>query len=414
MSEQDNSQDRNLPASEQKLRKAREKGQVARSRDLGSAFSFTVALLVLFGMGSQLLDACIALVRRALTFNISLFSSTRQRTTNGELSNQVHATQLFEWTVELGTLALSACLPVIGLCALGAIIGHIALGGIAWTSHPLAPDPNRINPFKGIARLFSKHHFLESSKLLFVVFCLVILAGFYVFLRADELLGITQLDHPTALRYSVEWLRSGALLMLLVLVTAAFLDAPLQWIKHSNELKMTFQEAKQESKESEGDPHVKSRMKRRQRELSQSRMMAAVPKASVIVTNPTHFAVALRYDEDASGAPRVVAKGADLLAAKIKEAAALAGVPTLEAPPLARALYAHAKVGMEVPPALYTAVAQVLAYVYQLKAHMAGERKDTLPQLVPGSLEVPAELDPGVDPSGTPADSELIEEESPS
>jgi flagellar biosynthesis protein FlhB len=396
MSEQDNSQDRNLPASEQKLRKAREKGQVARSRDLGSAFSFTVALLVLFGMGSQLLDACIALVRRALTFNASLFFSTRQRTTNGELFGQVQATQLFEWTIGLGSLALSACLPVIGLCAAGSIAGHIALGGIAWTSHPLAPDPNRINPFKGIARLFSKHHLIESSKLLFVIFCLVCLAGVYIFFKVDELPGITKLDQPSALKYSVEWLRSGAVIMLLVLVTAAFLDAPLQWIKHSNELKMTFQEAKQEAKESDGDPHVKSRMKRRQRELAQSRMMAAVPKASVIVTNPTHFAVALRYDENASGAPRVVAKGADLLAAKIREAAVLAGVPTLEAPPLARALYAHAKVGMEVPPALYTAVAQVLAYVYQLKAHMASERKGMLAPIVPSAFEVPAELDPGV------------------
>jgi flagellar biosynthesis protein FlhB len=404
MSEQDNSQDRNLPASEQKLRKAREKGQVARSRDLGSAFSFSVALLVLFGMGSQLLDACVALVRQALTFNASLFFAHRQRTMNGELGWQVQATQLFDWSIDLGTLALSAGLPLVSLCAVGSIIGHVALGGIAWTSHPLAPDFGRINPFKGIGRLFSKHHALESSKLFFVVFCLVSLAGLHIYLRADDLPGINQLEQAAALKYSVEWLRSGALMMLLVLAAAALLDAPLQWVKHSNELKMTLQEAKQEAKESDGDPQVKARMKRRQRELAQSRMMAAVPKASVIVTNPTHYAVALRYDENASGAPRVVAKGADLLAAKIKEAALQAGVPTLEAPPLARALYAHAKVGMEVPPALYTAVAQVLAYVYQLKAYMAGQWQGQQAPVVPTVLEVPKELDPGTNP--------LIDEES--
>jgi flagellar biosynthetic protein FlhB len=157
-----------------------------------------------------------------------------------------------------------------------------------------------------------------------------------------------------------------------VVIAVALVDGPLQIWRHHKKLRMTAQEAKDEFRQSEGDPQIKARIRQRQREMSRGRMLAAVPSASVIVTNPSHFAVALKYDESGMGAPRVIAKGADLLAARIREIAAESGVPMLEAPPLARALFKHVELDQEIPAVLYSAVAQVLAWVYQLQQHLDG------------------------------------------
>lgn len=387
MSEQnDASQDRDLPASESKLNKAREQGQVARSRDLSSALGLGAGLAALIGLGGSLLESSRVLLGNALRIDARLLAETPG------LADQ----RLFEWTVQLGSQALVAVMPILLICALGAIVGQLALGGTAWTTHPLMPDFNRLNPMQGLSRLLSKHHLMESLKLLLIVALLMLVAYGYVRSHVSELPGLNRLDTVAALSTSVDWLKGGALMLLGVLVLAALIDAPLQWKRHHDELKMTMQEAKQEAKEQEGDPHVRARIKGRQRELARSRMLAAVPQASVIVTNPTHFAVALRYDEGSMGAPKVVAKGVDLLAAKIREIATESGVPVLEAPPLARALYAHARLGMEVPPALYTAVAQVLAYIYQLRMHLQAAMPGRQVPELPTQLDVPQDLDPGV------------------
>jgi flagellar biosynthetic protein FlhB len=175
-----------------------------------------------------------------------------------------------------------------------------------------------------------------------------------------------------------------------VVLVAALIDGPLQVFRHRKDLMMTPQEARQEHRESEGDPQVKAKLRQLQREMSRGRMLAAVAQANVVVTNPTHFAVALKYDDGVMGAPRVVAKGADLLAARIRELAAEANVPMLEAPPLARALYRHVEIDQEIPAALYSAVAQVLAWVYQLEQFAAG--RGSRPR-EPG-IQVPDGLDP--------------------
>ena len=384
MSESDHSsEDRNLPASERKLSKAREDGQIARSRDMASALSLGAGLVALSGLSTTLVDSCRLLLSNALRFDPKLIADSAMEPI------------LFDWAISLGAQALWLTLPVLLICAVGAIAGQIALGGLALTTKPMMPDFSRINPAKGLERIFSMHSGLEFGKLLIVVIALVAVSIGYVVNYADQLPGFGQMDRHAAMNESMSWLRAGAYAILAVLVLAAVIDGPIQWLRHHNQMKMTLQEVKQEAKDSDGDPHVKARIKGRQRELARSRMMAAIPKASVIITNPTHYAVALQYDEASMGAPRVVAKGVDLLAAKIREAGELAGVPILEAPPLARALYAHTRIGMEVRPELYSAVAQVLAYIYQLRMHMKGEFTGADPIAKPDMFPVPAELDPG-------------------
>jgi flagellar biosynthetic protein FlhB len=186
-----------------------------------------------------------------------------------------------------------------------------------------------------------------------------------------------------------------------VLAVIALIDAPYQMWQYANKLKMTREELRQEAKESDGDPQVKARIRQMQREMAKRRMMAEVPTADVVVTNPTHFAVALKYTEGKMGAPKVVAKGADEMAAKIREIAAENKVPLLEAPPLARALYKHTELGDQIPEALYTAVAEVLAYVFQLRAY--GRHGGVRPQM-PGDLAVPPQLDPLNPAAQAPAD----------
>jgi flagellar biosynthetic protein FlhB len=202
----------------------------------------------------------------------------------------------------------------------------------------------------------------------------------------------------TGIGQLARWLMVGVGLLLLVIGVVAAIDIPTQVALHKHRLRMSHDEVRREHKEAEGDPHVKGRRRQRQRELAQRNSIRAVPKADLVVMNPTHYAVALRYDESTMAAPRVIAKGADLIALKIRDVAKANDVPVLQSPMLARALYAHAEIDQEIPGALYTAVAQVLAWVYQLKAALRGQGAmpaDPLPQ-------VPPELDPHFKKSPNP------------
>jgi flagellar biosynthesis protein FlhB len=196
---------------------------------------------------------------------------------------------------------------------------------------------------------------------------------------------------PAALAHAGDTMLGGLMLLVLLLALFAAVAAPLQRHMHAERLKMSHQEVKQEYKEMEGNAEVKGKMRQLMREASKKRMLAAVPTADLVVMNPTHYAVALKYDDTKMGAPRVVAMGADLVAMKIRDVAKEAKVPVLQAPALARALYAHAELDREIPAALFAAVAQVLAYVYQLRAALAG--RGPAPGELP-ALNVPVELDP--------------------
>ncbi len=370
------SQDRKLPASEKKIRKARSDGQVARSRDLGHLLvaGGGGALLVL--AAPKLIDWVGALLASGLRFDLQAL------------------VQADAMTRQLGALTwawMAVLLPLGAIGALLALGAATASGGWNFTLKPLAPNFGKLNPLAGLGRMVSGQHLGDLAKACGLSLLLAAVAGLWLHLHLGQFHDALAMPLPAALAHTGAALRDGGLLLVLVLALFAAVDVPLQRHMLANRLKMSHQEAKQEHKETEGNTEVKGRIKARMREMAKKRMLAAVPKADLVVMNPSHYAVALKYDEGRMAAPRLVAKGADLLALKIRDLATEHRVPVLQAPPLARALYAHTEVDHEIPARLFAAVAQVLAHVYQLRAALAGHAAmpDTLPPIA-----VPPDLDP--------------------
>ena len=291
----------------------------------------------------------------------------------------------------LSTLWMWSVVPLGALIAVAAILGSVAVGGWNWTWKPIMPNFGKLNPLTGVMRLFSKQQMVEAFKASGLALVLGAIAALYLKSHIEDFNSMLGMSVPTALPHMGSIVLNGLLLLILVLAVFAAVDAPLQKFMMSQRLRMSPDEAKQEHKETEGNGEIKAKLKSQMRAMANKRMLAAVPKADLVVMNPTHYAVALKYDEASMGAPRVVAKGADLMAMRIRDAANGAEVPVLQAPALARALYAHAELDREVPAALFAAVAQVLAYVYQLRAALAGQ--GAAPAALP-TLNVPSELDP--------------------
>jgi len=370
------SQDRNLPASERKLKKARDDGQVSRSEDLSHLAVLGAGALAMLTLAPRLFDHLRQDMGRQLSFDAATLKSTVTAFTR--LGDAV-------------TLGLAACAVFAAILMSASIASAIASGGWVLSLQPLMPDFSRLNPLSGLANLFSKKKLITTAKMLLITSVLFAIAA--TFLR-NGLVPITSLllqPSAGAVLHLTQWMVGGLGLMLLVILLAAMVDVPLQSFLHKGEMKMSHQEVKQEGKESDGNPQVKQKMRQKQRDLSQKASVTAVPKADFVVMNPTHFAVAIRYDDKTMAAPRVVSKGADLLALKIRDIARQHAIPVLQSPMLARALYANADIDRDIPSALYTAVAQVLAYVYRLRAALKGE--GPMPQEVPQPF-VPPELDP--------------------
>lgn len=369
-------QDRNLPASEKKIRKARGEGQVARSRDL--------AHLAVVGGGGAVLVLALPLLAERL-----------QRILAGGL--RFDAALLAEpgaMGTRLGELAWAWLMVLLPLGALGLALGvgaGVASGGWNFTWKPLAPNFGKLNPIAGLGRMVSGQHLGDLAKACGLALLLGVVGGGWLALHLGDFHDALAMPLPTALAHTGRALLGGLSLLVIVLVVFAVIDVPLQRLMLARRLKMSHQEAKQEHKEAEGNVEVKGRIKARMREMARKRMLAAVPGADLVVMNPTHYAVALKYEEGQLAAPRVVAKGADLLAFKIRDIAREAKVPVLQAPPLARALYAHTEVDHEIPQRLFSAVAQVLAYVYQLRAALAG--RGAWPADLP-PIAVPPDMDP--------------------
>jgi len=370
------SQDRNLPASERKLKKARDDGQVARSRDLAN--------LAVLGGGAVTL----------LLLAPLMFEHIR-----GEMSAQLlfDAQTLKDPMIiinRLGTMTgvgLAASAVFAAIISTIAIVSTVAAGGWVASVKPITPDFSRLNPISGLGRLFSKEKATEVLKMSFIAVMLLWVGFSYLSSGMDTLGALVLQPSTRAIALLSEWLTHGAALMLLVLLIVALVDVPLQVFLHKSRMKMSHQEMKQEGKESDGNPQMKGRLRQRQRDIAQGNSVQAVPKADFVLMNPTHYAVALRYDDSTMAAPQVVAKGADLLAFKIRDLAKENDIPVLQSPKLARALYAHAELDEDIPTSLYTAVAQVLAYIYRLKAAMRGD--GPMPEEAPTPF-VPPELDP--------------------
>jgi flagellar biosynthetic protein FlhB len=264
----------------------------------------------------------------------------------------------------------------------------------------VAPKFSKLNPISGIGNVFSKKQLIDALKGSLLALILGAVGAFLLYRSWPSMVDLLARPLPAAFADLGYTMGSVLGTMLLVIAAFALIDWPLQKFLFAQRMRMSHQEAKDELKQTEGNLEVKGRMKQKMREMSRKRMLAAVPSADLVVMNPTHYAVALKYDEASMGAPRVVAKGVDLLALKIRDVATEHKVPVLEAPPLARALYAHTELDMEIPVALYSAVAQVLAYVFQLRQALSGQAP--MPGNIP-DLDVPRDLDPHNRPtSGSP------------
>jgi flagellar biosynthesis protein FlhB len=371
-----NSQDRNLPASERKLQRAVDDGQVTRSRDLPHLAVLGGGALALMALAPAMFGRLKLDLARQLSFDASTIAEP------GSMLGRMQ---------DVVVPGLLACTAFAVLVMVAAIMSYVAVGGWVNSFKPLMPDFSRLDPFAGIGRMFTKDKFFEVAKMLLVVLTLSVVSTVYLTSTANTVVGLVMQPSAAAILHMNEWLVSGMGLLLIIIVLVAGIDVPLQSFLHKSRLKMSHQEVKQEQKESDGNPHVKGRLRQRQRELSQRNSISAVPKADFVVMNPTHFAVAIRYDEHSMRAPQVISRGADLLALKIRDVARTHSIPVLQAPMLARALYAHAELGEDIPTSLYTAVAQVLAYVYRLKAALRGD--GPMPD-APPAPEVPSELDP--------------------
>ena len=381
----ESSQEKSLPATERKLQKTREDGQGARSRDLSHLAILGAGAGCLMVWTPELMEH----MQRAMGQQLSFDAATVMAT--GSMLSRLQ---------DMVLVGLVASLVFAVLTGGAALLSAIGAGGWIFSAKPITPQFSRLNPISGAANLFSKQQMANVAKMVLMTAILSFVAWNFMGNSIDRVARLVLQPSPLALRDVAQWLISGTSLLLLVVFLAAVIDVPLQAYFFKSRLKMSHEEVKQEHKESDGNPHTKGRIRQRQREMADRASARAVPKEDFVVMNPTHYAVALKYDEQTMSAPQVIARGTDLIALKIRDLAGTHGVPVLQSPMLARALYAHAELDQAIPATLYTAVAQVLAYVYRLKAALRGEGK------MPDALvqpHVPPELDPlnRVAPQGT-------------
>ncbi|MBV6423840.1 MAG: Flagellar biosynthetic protein FlhB [Steroidobacteraceae bacterium] len=346
-------QDRTERATPKRLEEARRDGRVPRSQELSASVVMMAAGAALLLAGGRVGGALASAMRHGLDL-------TRAEALDAAQLLPALSASLYE--VGMG------CLPVFGVVVLAALAAPLAIGGWNVSGKPLVPDFARLDPLAGIGRMFSTRGLVELAKA-FAKFALVAaVAATLLWNRADDLAALGNESLTAAIGHSCRLVATTLLVLCAALLAIAAIDVPYQLWRHANELKMSRDEVRREAKETDGSPEVKGRIRQAQQALARGRMLHDVPLADVIVTNPTHFAVALRYEERRARAPVVVAKGTDLIAARIREIAREHHVAIVEAPPLARALYRNVDIGGEIPAALYAAVAQVLTYVYQLRA----------------------------------------------
>jgi len=350
---EDSDQERTEDPTGKRLNEAREKGQIPRSRELNTLVLLLTGSVAVFVFGGGMVQSLWNVMEGD-------FRLTRR--------------DLFDPAAPLAHLsrdllaAGEVLLPILGLAVLAALAAPMALGGWNFSTENLMPKLEKLDPMKGLARMMSVQALVEVVKSVLKILLIGFVTTALLMSYFDELVSLGRRPLLPAANETAHLIMMFVFWLCASLGLIAVLDAPFQLWNYRRQLKMTRQEVRDEMRDTEGKPEVKSRIRGLQMEMARRRMMDDVPKADVIVTNPTHYAVALKYDQSSMKAPTVVAKGADLVAAQIRNLAVGAGVPLLSAPPLARALYASTDLGREIPAGLYFAVAQVLAYVYQLKA----------------------------------------------
>lgn len=363
-------------ASPRRLEKAREDGDIPRSREVAT---FTVLMAAVAGFwfsGDAMVRQLKQLLRQGL-----LVQSPRQWDP---------VQQAMDWWALLQGL-LIAFAPLAGMLMLAALASPLLIGGWLFHAPALAPDFGKLSPIRGLSNMLSMRALMELFKALAKTVLVGCTAWIFISQQLEAMLALSVQTAETGSALHIHMLLQCLTVMVGALAFIALIDGPYQMWSHAKKLMMTRQEIRDEAKESEGNPEIKAKIRAQQREMARKRMMAQVPTADVVITNPTHYAVALKYPENATHAPMVVAKGLNEVADRIRAIAQQHGVVVMEAPPLARALYQHAEIEREIPAPLYTAVAQVLAYVFQLRAYSVhGGHEPVRPEHV----GVPANMDP--------------------
>lgn len=375
MAESESGQDKTEDPTDKRKKDSREKGEIARSKELNTLATMLAGAGGLLIYGGGLAQDLLEIMR----LNFSL--PREVLLTPGAMG---------QYLLHSGKIAILAVQPILLTLLLAAFLGPVSLGGWLFAGGSLAPKFSRMNPAAGLKRMFSSSALIELLKAL-AKFLLILFVALSV-LRSDidDLLRIAHEPLEQAIIHSVQLVGWSTLWMACGLILIAAVDVPVQLYQSHKKLLMTKQEVRDEHKDQEGKPEVKQRIRQLQREMSQRRMMAAIPDADVVITNPTHYAVALKYDPDKGGAPMLIAKGNDFLALKIREIAVANEVLLLESPALARSIYYSTELDQEIPGGLYLAVAQVLAYVYQIRQHRAGKGKR--PDPLKDDLPIPPDL----------------------
>jgi len=364
------------PASPRRLEKAHEEGQVARSRELVTFVMLATGAAALWTMGEMM----------------GMYFGSAMR--NGLQFERASAFDASHMMVQAGTAllhALKALLPLLMMMLVAALVAPMLLGGWLLSGKALLPKLSKLNPVAGLARMFSAEALAELVKTLLKSILIGGIAWWVLSGKLPTIMGLMSEPVNSALPHMLRLVAVSCALIIASLLLVAGIDMPYQLWSHARKLRMSREDLRQEQKESDGDPLLKAQIRRQQQQMAKRRMMAEVPKADIIVTNPTHYAVALKYADGDMRAPRVIAKGADLVALRIRTLAQEHNIPVLEAPPLTRALFRHTELGEEIPLTLYAAVAEVLAWAYQLKRQYS--EGGVLPN-TPRDLPVPDSLDP--------------------
>jgi flagellar biosynthetic protein FlhB len=372
VAEHDDDRERTESPTQKRLDDARSKGQVPRSRDLGAAAVVLTGGLSLYSLGSLTGGRLLALMHDGLAFN------------PGDAFDNARMLLQFEHTALRGLLAAA---PVLALLLAAAVLAPLAIGGWTFSSQALAPDFSRLNPMSGLARMFSARGWIELSKSLARFIVVALVATVLLWQQFHSFSGLGSEPTQAAIGHSLSLVGTALIALGGALAAIAVVDAPLAIWQHHKSLRMSREEIREEHKDSEGSPEIKSRVRKAQQAIARKRMMQEVPRADVVITNPTHYAVALRYDDARMRAPVLVAKGRDLIAQRIREIAAEHKIALVEAPPLARALHAGCELGDEIPARLYSSVAKFLVYVYQLRT----ARRQGAPPPPQPSVELPQE-----------------------
>jgi flagellar biosynthesis protein FlhB len=376
MAADDSDMEKTEDASPKRLEKAREDGDIPRSRELAAcAVLFTSGMAIMM-LGKPMGEALKDVLRQGLRFDQAM---------------AFEPALLITHLLKVVEQVMWAFLPLAVIIVAVAVASPILVGGWVMSQKSLMPNFGKLNPIKGLSNLFSKNSLVELVKSLAKTI-LVASVG-YTIVKKDlqPMLGLSEMPLESGISAINDYMVTGFLTIASALVLIAVIDVPYQLYQYAQKHKMTKQELKDEAKEAEGSPEVKGRIRQQQREMARRRMMSNIPTADVVITNPTHYAVAIRYKEGESGAPIVVAKGMDAIALKIREIAAEHNVMTMESPKLARALFAHTELEREIPQALYAAVAEILAYVFQLRVF---KQHGGVRPPVPADVPVPDALDP--------------------